>query len=878
MSLYIKRVELQNFKKFRQPFVIEGLGRGLNIIIEPNETGKSTVLEALRAAFFIRHSTKNELARGFAPHGESVAPEVEVEFETDGADWKVAKKFLKSPSIEVSGPGGRAQGDEAEDRLHQLLGSKPDKSRNWNPESYGALGLLWVAQADALEVDAPNEIVRDTVRSTLEAEVGSIVGGKAFDKVYGRIHDQYGKYWTETGQKRQPLKDAEVRLAEAEEAAASAEADLAALERTFAELEERGRQLKVLQRDLANEDDKQKRRELEANLSTARSARDTLERVQAQHEEASTKAAALRDLKDRFETAKAAIKEHEDAFAEAAKARGAAQERLHEAKTLAAKARDRLKEAREKNREAQAAVAATDEAKLVAKRASATRDAHERHEQLIKLEERQLEARKIAARAVASEDLEALEKLEHAVADARARMEAGATSLEVLREIEGAAMNGAPLKRGAFRLTSVQTISLGGADALILRPPENAESARERFESAQEALLNALKELDVANAAEARKRHDAAKEASGDLQILAARIEALTPSVEILKLPAGPEALKLFAAEHDEPEQDGEAAEDDQAAVAEAAAEAEAALREAELAAERAEEELRLVREDYEPLSTRVTTAEANLANAKTQLEAIEARPELPTLDSDLGNAAKRSASLAADLQQAEENAKAYDEQAIRRQIEMLDERARKGQQKATDLDKEIARLEATLEVEGGKGLAERAAAAQDKAAAAAASLERITEEAETVKLLRGVLDEARTETTKTFVGPVARRAKQHIERLLPGCELTFTEDLGLEAVVRAGVSEGCADLSKGTQEQLAVLTRLAFADMLLDQGTPVSLILDDPLVYSDDARLDLMTEILTEASNRMQVILLTCRDRAFRHVEGNRIELAKPA
>lgn len=62
---------------------------------------------------------------------------------------------------------------------------------------------------------------------------------------------------------------------------------------------------------------------------------------------------------------------------------------------------------------------------------------------------------------------------------------------------------------------------------------------------------------------------------------------------------------------------------------------------------------------------------------------------------------------------------------------------------------------------------------------------------------------------------------------------------------------------------------------MLLEQGRPVSLILDDPLVYSDDAPLDLMTEILLDASKRMQVILLTCRDRTFRHVEGTRWSLS---
>lgn len=47
-----------------------------------------------------------------------------------------------------------------------------------------------------------------------------------------------------------------------------------------------------------------------------------------------------------------------------------------------------------------------------------------------------------------------------------------------------------------------------------------------------------------------------------------------------------------------------------------------------------------------------------------------------------------------------------------------------------------------------------------------------------------------------------------------------------------------------------------------------------DPLVYSDDGRLDTMIEMLTEASTRMQIIVLTCRERAFRHIPGNRILL----
>jgi uncharacterized protein YhaN len=72
----------------------------------------------------------------------------------------------------------------------------------------------------------------------------------------------------------------------------------------------------------------------------------------------------------------------------------------------------------------------------------------------------------------------------------------------------------------------------------------------------------------------------------------------------------------------------------------------------------------------------------------------------------------------------------------------------------------------------------------------------------------------------------------------------------------------------------MTTLTRLAFADLLQEKGAPVSLILDDPLVYSDDGRFEAMTDILVEAASPMQVILFTCRAKAFRPVSGHRIAL----
>jgi len=265
--------------------------------------------------------------------------------------------------------------------------------------------------------------------------------------------------------------------------------------------------------------------------------------------------------------------------------------------------------------------------------------------------------------------------------------------------------------------------------------------------------------------------------------------------------------------------------------------------------------------------------AERDAVNAVAQRAALEAKPEVARLDEALSAARQREAEALVSLQDAERAATAHDVAAIERQIGVLDKRTDVARTQRIDLEKAIAGLEARIEAEGGKGLADRAAVAREEADAAAANLARVTQEADTLKLLRDTLESARAETSRTFVGPVARRARRYIERLLPGADPNFGDDLGLTSIARGGPGENCVDLSKGTQEQLAVLTRLAFADMLLEQGLPVSLILDDPLVYSDDTRLDQMTEILTDAATRMQVILLTCRDRAFRHL-GNRITL----
>lgn len=873
MSLVIRRIAVKNFRKFRAPVVIEGLTDGLNVVIEPNEAGKSTLLEALRAAFFVRFNTRNQLAQSFAPHGDAVGPEVEVAFDVDGTPWSVTKHFLRGASVEVSGPQGRAQGEEAEARLNALLGSVRDTSRGGDVATYGALGLLWVAQTEALSVTAPGQIVRDSVTSTLEAEVGSIMGGAAYRRVRDRVEAQYELYWTPTGQKRGRQIDARERLDAAETTAREAADRLAALERSFSDVEAARARLKIIQREMADNTDAQTRSDLVASLDIARAAAQILTTRRAEQEAVNGKMKALADLRQRHDDATQARAKADAALIQAREQRLGVTDTLSAAKQKVVDARTALDSARTVRQTARTALAEGDERIRQSRRGAAIQAARRRHADLLKLEEQHSTAQALSDTAIAPKVLASLEAHDRAVAEAQAVVNAGATRIALSGSADGITIDGEPMALGARTLDREVHIRFGAVE-LQITPPASAASAGEVLASALRKRKTALDDLGVVNLAAARVRNEIARDAAADLRTLEARIAAATPADDALQLAAGSAPLKLFVAELGTEEAVVEGELPDIAALTNAMETADSAAARAEGAQDSAIEALRRAEQEEAPLATAEARATSDVANAVSALEAIERRPEWTTLTDDLAKAREQAAEASVKVEDALRDASAHDVAAITRKIELIDARVRTAGETRTRLETDIARLEGTIESEGGLGLADRTAAASEEVEAARLALQRITDEAETLKVLRSTLDAARNETSAKFVGPVAARAKRHIERLLPGCELTFSEDLGLESVIRAGMDESCASLSRGTQEQLAVLTRIAFADMLLEQGKPVSLILDDPLVYSDDARLDTMIEILSEAATRMQVVLLTCRDRAFRHVAGNRIAL----
>ena len=74
------------------------------------------------------------------------------------------------------------------------------------------------------------------------------------------------------------------------------------------------------------------------------------------------------------------------------------------------------------------------------------------------------------------------------------------------------------------------------------------------------------------------------------------------------------------------------------------------------------------------------------------------------------------------------------------------------------------------------------------------------------------------------------------------------------------------------------MLVRLAFARMHARAGRTAPLVLDDALVFTDDDRIEAMFDALHRQASDLQIIVLTCRQRAFRDLGGNRLIISRAA
>src|SRR4029078_5473703 len=133
---------------FRERLALGPLDRGLNILAQPNEWGKSTLVKALGRALFAPYRSEAEEIRQLRPAGSSLSPRVELTFHSQGERFRLVKGFLDRKACELFRWQAERwertdESDKADQRLRELLGAPALEGRVAKPATGGVLPSLW---------------------------------------------------------------------------------------------------------------------------------------------------------------------------------------------------------------------------------------------------------------------------------------------------------------------------------------------------------------------------------------------------------------------------------------------------------------------------------------------------------------------------------------------------------------------------------------------------------------------------------------------------------------------------------------------------------------------------------------------------------------
>ncbi|MFC3119490.1 hypothetical protein ACFOHS_19595 [Jhaorihella thermophila] len=412
-------------------------------------------------------------------------------------------------------------------------------------------------------------------------------------------------------------------------------------------------------------------------------------------------------------------------------------------------------------------------------------------------------------------------------------------------------------------------LELEGIGRLAITPGAAAEEAD--LETAKQALQRELDAAGVdsveaarASARDRRAAEDALRGIRADLAALAPDgIPALREQLAALPAPVEPDPAVPPRDAAEAAEQAARAARD---TAGERFAAAEATLATARDRAVQAETELDAAR-------TRLRRADADLGDEPDPPARLEAlRAERAALEADLDQA--RAALEAA-------RADAPDLEAAETAATRAAQAAENARARIAQLREELAALDARITATSGDAPEEKLALTLEQLEQAEARKAALEFEIAVNQRLRDALTQAQSAARNAYVEPVHRELAPLLRMLWPDAEPVIDAETGMiTAITRRSVEEEFDILSGGTREQISLMVRLAFARILADRGTPAPVILDDAIVYTDDARIEQMFDALTSRARDLQIIVLSCRQRAFRALGGEllRIEPAKEA
>jgi len=306
---------VRNYRTHRETQV--DLDDTLMLIHGPNESGKSTLAEAIHCALFLKAKGNTNFHKAMeSVHGGT--PEVELSFESGGKTHTLRKTFGSSGKTILECQGQATLNDNAaEDCLAALLGvdgsvsgggTEAKMQRRW--------GHLWIWQGKSSDtpLDSIDE-AQDQLRDKLQLQSGQSIISSATDNA---VIEALSRWEEQTFTTRGPktgsdLDKAEKALSQALEKAQSARSTLEQLQQAATNYQQAEEAIKRHTNNLSEAEAQLKT--IESQLKTVEALRDELKDKTRLREESET---ALKTLKEADEEIRAFESQLKEAEKEAA--------------------------------------------------------------------------------------------------------------------------------------------------------------------------------------------------------------------------------------------------------------------------------------------------------------------------------------------------------------------------------------------------------------------------------------------------------------------------------------------------------------------------------------------------------------------------------
>lgn len=869
----------------------------LTLIGGPNESGKSTLVEALHRALFLKASASGDPVAALQSRLHLGQPVVQLRFEAKGDTWTLRKRFSGTTgqvNLTAKGSGEQFSGPAAEDELAKLLGvGEIVGSKQANTVLPSRWAHLWVRQGasgDDLLAAGKSNYDFDRLRLQLERSGGAAVQQSAHDQlVEKRINASLEENFTSRGTKKHsPLYQREEELKAASERMDQALASLDDYEAASEELSEICEQLEQLQEvDLPALQERQslllKGAEAAARLDAAiQLAKQALEPIRLRHDAAAQALQQLEGLSGEILERQQRLEQLEAnaAGAQAREAELAAAQQQHSQSLEALTQQRRTMEQRQQL--LQRLVERTSTAESLQRLAG----------ELDKLRQaagqRQALGQQLAALpSLSKQDVQQLRQLEQQLRDARTRQQAMAAGVKLLQADQPVRLDGQPLQVGdEQRLSTVFQLQVGDGVVLEIAPgggqalgdlerevnsageqlaarlaacgANSVEAAAELLEqrTGLEQQLAALGSGAPAELARLEEQQEAQQQRLAELDAELQELAAVRQALELKQ--TLPQALAELQALQQEISRTGKHAG--------------AAVQTAEKELEVAREALQLYQQQRLSEAGQLELVRGELADRQQRLEQlISEQGEREAVAAKLASYAQERQQAEVQLNQLQADRSALGSQDAEREQQRLQEQIeallRKQEQLLDQRGAAKQRCD-SISAEDPFAAVEQARLRLETAEADHSQLLRLTKAQE---LLRDLFQEAQADLSSRYSEPLARAIGDYLRPLIPDgqvARLSYDQTKGLQGLqLRRGQEYyDFKELSGGMREQLAAALRLSMADVLKDgHDGCLPLVFDDAFTNSDPERVDLVKRMLGTAVERgLQVILLTCDPTAY--------------